>query len=218
MKFIENEIMNFKIDDENDKKFYCKEIENENNRNLAKNKIEKDKFIDVDLTQTNQKGFENVEIGIENDEVLFQKDVLSEEEENEDDDNYNTTEEEEPERNTLSESQQSSIRERLRSWNFGRNSESAKAAASCNPDDPKTIRDIVNLPNSKEWKDALQAEYNSLIKNRTWVLSDLPEGRSTIGCIWVLKTKFMPDGTIEKRKARLVAKGYNQKYAVDLLL
>ena len=101
--------MNFKIDDENDKKFYCKEIENENNRNLAKNKFEKEKFIDVDLTQTNQKG-------IKNDEVLFQKDVvLSEEEENEDDDNYNTTEEEEPERNTLSESQQSSIRERLRS-------------------------------------------------------------------------------------------------------
>ena len=69
------------------------------------------------------------------------------------DDNYNTTEEEEPERNTLSESQQSSIRER-------RNSESAKAAASCNPDNPKTIGDIVKLPNSKEWKDVLQAEYN----------------------------------------------------------
>ena len=153
---IENEIINFKFDDENDKKFYCKEIENENNRNLAKNKIEKDKFIDVDLTQTNQKGFENVEIGIENDEVLVQKDVvLSDEEENEDDDNYNTTEVEEPGRNTLSESQQSYIRERLRSWTFERNSDSAKAAPSCNPDDPKTTRDIENLPNSKEWNDTL---------------------------------------------------------------
>jgi hypothetical protein len=36
-----------------------------------------------------------------------------------------------------------------------------------------------------------------------------------VGCKWVLKKKFRPDGTIDKYKARLVAKGYTQKEGED---
>ena len=63
---------------------------------------------------------------------------------------------------------------------------------------------------------AMTSEYDSLMKNKTWDLVDLPT-RSTIGCKWVFTTKYRPDGTIEKRKARLVAKGYSQQYGVDYM-
>ena len=49
------------------------------------------------------------------------------------------------------------------------------------------------------------------MKNQTWELTSLPEGKNLIGCKWVYRTKFTSDGKVEKHKARLVAKGYSQK-------
>jgi hypothetical protein len=59
------------------------------------------------------------------------------------------------------------------------------------------------------------------MKNHTWTLVDLPPGAKTIGCKWIFKRKFHPDGSIDKYKARLVAKGFTQKkidYLILLLL
>ena len=35
------------------------------------------------------------------------------------------------------------------------------------------------------WKEAIKDEINSLISNKTWFLSDLPQDCNTIGCKWV---------------------------------
>ena len=65
------------------------------------------------------------------------------------------------------------------------------------------------------WKEAADAEYQSLLDNYTWDLVKLPPGRKSIGCKWVFKVKPAKDGSIDKFKGRLVAKGFAQKYGVD---
>lgn len=66
-----------------------------------------------------------------------------------------------------------------------------------------------------EWKEAMQKEYDALIKNGTWKLVDLPLRTKPIGCKWVCKNKYKDDGSLDKHKARLVAKGIAQKEGVD---
>ena len=58
-------------------------------------------------------------------------------------------------------------------------------------------------------------EMKSLEKNETQDLVPLPNERKPIGCKWVFKMKYGPDGRIDKYKAILVAKGYSQKEGVD---
>ena len=82
-------------------------------------------------------------------------------------------------------------------------------------DDPKSFRDAMKGSNSQKWKPAIEAEMNSLRKNNTWELVDLPHGKSAIGSKWVFKTKLNADGTINKHKARLVAQGFKQKQGID---
>ena len=66
-----------------------------------------------------------------------------------------------------------------------------------------------------EWKEAMQNEYDSLIKNNTWKLVDPPFGTKPIGCKWVYKNKYKTDGSLDKHKARIVEKGFAQKEGVD---
>uniref|UniRef100_A0A2N9GUF1 Reverse transcriptase Ty1/copia-type domain-containing protein n=1 Tax=Fagus sylvatica TaxID=28930 RepID=A0A2N9GUF1_FAGSY len=42
-----------------------------------------------------------------------------------------------------------------------------------------------------------------------------PPNKKPIGCKWVYKIKYNPDGSVERYKARLVAKGYNQQEGLD---
>ena len=42
-----------------------------------------------------------------------------------------------------------------------------------------------------EWKIAIEQEYESILKNNTWDLVELPEGKQTIGCKWLYKPKIM---------------------------
>eukprot|EP00253_Pinus_taeda_P033831 PITA_33831 len=66
-----------------------------------------------------------------------------------------------------------------------------------------------------EWKEAMQKEYDALIKNGIWKLVDPLLGPKPIGCKWVYKSKYKVDGSLDKHKARLVAKGFAQKEGVD---
>eukprot|EP00253_Pinus_taeda_P014679 PITA_14679 len=66
-----------------------------------------------------------------------------------------------------------------------------------------------------EWKEAMQKEYDALIKNDTWKLVDPPFGTKPIGCKWVYKNNYKADGSLDKHKARRVAKGFAQKEGVD---
>lgn len=66
-----------------------------------------------------------------------------------------------------------------------------------------------------KWKAAMNEEMNSLQKNKTWELVDLPPGKKSVGCRWIYNVKHKVDGTIKRYKARLVAKGYSQTYGID---
>ena len=61
----------------------------------------------------------------------------------------------------------------------------------------------------------MDKEIEVLEVNSTWTLSPLPLGKSAIGCKWVFRVKYLPNGTIERYKARLVAKGFTQKHGLD---
>ncbi|KAL5731634.1 hypothetical protein ACHQM5_004343 [Ranunculus cassubicifolius] len=67
----------------------------------------------------------------------------------------------------------------------------------------------------EEWKDAMKEEITMIEKNKTWELVERPKDKEVIGVKWVYKTKFNPDGSIQKHKARLVAKGYSQQPGID---
>jgi hypothetical protein len=82
-------------------------------------------------------------------------------------------------------------------------------------DTPTSIIEAYVSPDADDWKEAVRSEMDSILSNGTWELSELPFGCKLIGCKWVFKKKFRPDGTIEKYKAQLVAKGYTQKEGED---
>ena len=67
----------------------------------------------------------------------------------------------------------------------------------------------------EKWRDAMNEEYNSIMKDGTWELTELPKNKVPIGWKWLYKSKFNADGSIDKHKARLVAKGYSQKEGID---
>eukprot|EP00253_Pinus_taeda_P015126 PITA_15126 len=60
-----------------------------------------------------------------------------------------------------------------------------------------------------DWDAAMNEEYRSLLANNTWDLVPLPKGRKLVRCKWVYRTKYGPDGKVDKHKARLVAKGFS---------
>jgi hypothetical protein len=66
-----------------------------------------------------------------------------------------------------------------------------------------------------EWVKAMNSELQSIQKNRTWELADLPAGHKAIGLKWIYKLKRNAEGEIVKHKARLVAKGYVQEQGID---
>jgi len=63
---------------------------------------------------------------------------------------------------------------------------------------------------------AMVEEIESLQKNQTWELVQLPAGKRAIGCKWVYKRKpLVSENEGEKFKACLVEKRYAQLKRVD---
>lgn len=79
-------------------------------------------------------------------------------------------------------------------------------------DDPITYWKAVE---EQKWKEAIDAEIESIEINNTWELVELLEGMKKIGFKWVFKNKLNEKGEVDKFKARLIAKGYSQQYGVD---
>jgi histone deacetylase 1/2 len=79
-------------------------------------------------------------------------------------------------------------------------------------EEPGSLDDALADP---RWQEAMNSEYQALMKNRTWHLVPRPKGKNIIDCKWVYKVKRKADGTVDHYKARLVAKGFKQCYGVD---
>ena len=94
-------------------------------------------------------------------------------------------------------------------WNF------TASVDNSNEMEPTDINEAMNGNNSKEWKDAMCSEFESLTKNHTWDLVDKPNDKNIVGCKWVYKVKHDDKGNISRYKARLVAQGYTQKEGID---
>lgn len=88
-------------------------------------------------------------------------------------------------------------------------------ANMCRVTEPITLKEAMVSPNAKEWQEAADLEYESLLENETWDLVDLPRERKAVGSRWVFKVKHHSDGRVERYKCRLVAKGYSQLYGAD---
>ena len=86
---------------------------------------------------------------------------------------------------------------------------------ACQILEPKSSEEALTTEHAKQWRAAADSEYESLMKNETWKLVELPSGRKPIGCRWVFKVKYDYYGKVERFKAHLVAKGYAQKYGID---
>ena len=92
----------------------------------------------------------------------------------------------------------------------------AYALPVCDDSIPSTYPDAIRSTESGNWASAMEEEMQSLKKNKTWKLTQLPEGRKAIGCKWVFaKKEGFPSEEDIRYKARLVAKGYAQKEGID---
>ena len=65
------------------------------------------------------------------------------------------------------------------------------------------------------WESAIQNELKSLEAFSTFKVVTLTPGKRPVGCKYVFKIKYKPDGTIEKYKVRLVAQGFLQQEGID---
>jgi transposase InsO family protein len=81
--------------------------------------------------------------------------------------------------------------------------------------EPATLADAERSPQWPRWEEAIEDEMKSHLANNTWELVGRPRGRRVIGCKWVFKLKYRPDGSIDRYKARLVAKGFRQQEGID---
>ena len=81
--------------------------------------------------------------------------------------------------------------------------------------EPTDFKDAISSPEAHLWREAVNEEYASLMKNETWSLVHLPPGRTAIKSRWVFKVKPGISGSATRHKARLVAKGYTQRPGID---
>lgn len=61
----------------------------------------------------------------------------------------------------------------------------------------------------------MQAESDSLLANKMWILTIFPKVHNTVGCKWVFCTKKDAVGQIVRNELWLMAKGYIQVVGVD---
>ncbi|WKA12632.1 hypothetical protein VitviT2T_029998 [Vitis vinifera] len=66
-----------------------------------------------------------------------------------------------------------------------------------------------------KWRQAMNDEFDALVRNGTWKLVPSTSMQNLVGCKWVFRIKRLPDGSINKYKSRLVSKVFHQRPGVD---
>ncbi|XP_074337779.1 putative mitochondrial protein AtMg00820 [Apium graveolens] len=61
----------------------------------------------------------------------------------------------------------------------------------------------------------MNLELEALEQNDTGEVTELPSNKTNIANKWIYKSKYNPDGTLERHKSRLVILGCRQKAGVD---
>ncbi|GKA23918.1 disease resistance CC-NBS-LRR class family protein [Tanacetum coccineum] len=88
----------------------------------------------------------------------------------------------------------------------------------CGDDDPepKSVIDCQRRPDWVKWKDAMQAELNSLNKlNVFGHIVTTPRNVKPIGYRWIFVQKRNEKNEVTRYKARLVAQGFSQRPGID---
>ena len=83
--------------------------------------------------------------------------------------------------------------------------------ATCNI--PRTYKEAIDSSDAHCCVEAMHEEQESLKEKNVFELTNLPEGKKTVGNKWVYTTKENPDGS-KRYKARFVALGFSQKKRV----
>lgn len=95
-------------------------------------------------------------------------------------------------------------------------SEDSEEADVCEEDldEPDTYEKALRSPQAEQWKLAMKEEYESLMKNNTWVLVDPPKGRKIVTGKWVFKIKYKRE-EVDRYKARYVARRFTRTEGID---
>lgn len=80
------------------------------------------------------------------------------------------------------------------------------------PPEPMTVTQAIK---DEKWRGAMSEEVDAFARNQTFDLVPRPPQKNVVGCKWIFKNKFLPNGAHHRCKARLVAKGYNQQLGRD---
>ncbi|MBP1527053.1 MAG: DDE-type integrase/transposase/recombinase [Spiroplasma ixodetis] len=75
---------------------------------------------------------------------------------------------------------------------------------------PLTIEEALRAQDAEEWKEAIEAEYNSIRDSGAILLVDRQPNMNVIDSKWVFRVKLEPDGK-KKYKARLVIRGFKER-------
>ncbi|KAK9137599.1 hypothetical protein Sjap_008193 [Stephania japonica] len=76
-------------------------------------------------------------------------------------------------------------------------------------------RNPVDALRDRNWKIAMDDEYNALINNKTWELVPRPPDVNVIRSMWIFTHKIHSNGDFARHKARLVADGKTQQVGID---
>lgn len=77
---------------------------------------------------------------------------------------------------------------------------------------PCTFEEVVK---QQVWKDAMNEENESIMKNDVWDVGPRPKDKSVVTSKWLYKIKHGAYGSAKKFKARFGARGFSKKVGVD---
>eukprot|EP00253_Pinus_taeda_P036660 PITA_36660 len=93
------------------------------------------------------------------------------------------------------------IQERRQQKKYSPSAFCSKFSLSITNDDPRIVREAVDLEDGKLWKEIMVDEMTSLDKNEAWDMVELSARTKPIGRKWVFKKKMNALAKVEKYKA-----------------